>query len=257
MAPVYDMQVYLRAASESLTLRNLFRIEGIVAVAPGYAFFLRPFLLALDRDAALRAVQAAQAALGAATCLLMYRLGRRLHSRRAGLAAAALICFYGHFVFYASAHMSETLFVFLYYGALLLFLRAARRPSARRLYLAGIAAGAAALVRPAAASLAPAALAASWSAAPSARGRARALGAVLAGGLTILGPRALRNGIASGHFDLVAPAGALNLLGGNHPDATGSYTPTTTIDGDHWTRAAYFRSKVVDFLTNDPWGRSS
>lgn len=252
-APTNDMAVYVEMALKRLSLANLFRIEGICWFPPGYAFFLKPFFMILEPQGALRAVQAAQAALGAWTCVLLYRLGRRIGGRKAGLAAAVLTCFFPHFVFYTSVFMSETLFTALYVAALLLFMRSAERPG-RGYVRAGLAAAAAVLVRPAAASLFPAALLAAWRAGPSWRARGRALALVAAGGAALILPWAARNWIAYGRPVLIAPNAAFNLAIGNHAEATGTYTEPPSIIGDVWAREEYFRGKALDFVTNDPWG---
>ncbi len=253
-APTNDMAVYVDMAVRRLSLKNLFTLDGLCWFPPGYAFFLKPFFLALAPEAALRAVLIAQAALGAWTCVLLYRLARRLHSRRAGLAAAVIACFFPHFLFYSSVYMSEGLFTALFFASLLLFLRAADRPGPRSLYRAGLVAGAAALVRPVEVSLVPAAILAAWKAAPDRKGRLRALALLAAGGLTLMGPWAIRNGIAYKHFVLIAPNSAFNLAIGNHPNASGRYTDPPSIVGNIWSRMEYFQGKALDFVTNDPWG---
>src|SRR5262249_58404053 len=121
--PTNDMSVYVDMAVKRLTLQNLFRPEGICWFPPGYALFMKPFFMVLSIEPALRAIQIAQAALGAWTCLLVYRLARRIHSTRAALTASLVTCFYPHFVFYTSAWMSENLFIPLYLALVLLLMR--------------------------------------------------------------------------------------------------------------------------------------
>ena len=253
-APTNDMSVYVDMAVHRLALANLFTAEGICWFPPGYAVFLKPFFLVFHHEAALRAVQVAQAALGAWTCVLISRLARRLHSRRAGIAAAVMTCFFPHYLFYSSAHMSENLFIPLYVASLLLFLRVLRRPSAWALYRAGVLAGAATLVRPVAVSLAPAALAAAWAVGATARPRGRALLIIVLGGLTLIGPWAARNWIAYDRLVLIAPNGAFNLLVGNHAEATGRYTEPPSIAGNLWKRIDDFRNRTFVFVTQDPMG---
>jgi len=263
--PTNDMAVYVRIAVDTLTLKNLFTPEGLSWFPPGYPIFLKPFLLLLERDSALLAVRVAQATLGAWTVLLIYRLAREIHSRRAGIAAAIAACFYSHFVFYSSAYMSENLFIPLYLATLLRLLRATRHWSLPGLYLTGLLAAVTTLVRPAAASLAPAALCAAWSfaagpgeAAGGLRAvrvaRFRALAVFLAGGLTLLAPWVVRNRIACGHYVLVAPNSAFNLAVGNFAGASGEYEEPPTMAGNLWDRTAYHRQIAEGFVTNDPWG---
>jgi 4-amino-4-deoxy-L-arabinose transferase-like glycosyltransferase len=252
--PTNDMAVYVDMAVRRLSLANIFTQEGLCWFPPGYAFFLKPFFLALEPMAALRAVQVVQAALSASTCILIYRLGTRIHSKRAGLVAAVLTCFYPHMVFYTSAYMSETLFIFVYFSGLLMFLRCVQNPDSRRLYLAGLVAGLSVLIRPAGITMAPVALLAAWKNAGDARGRLRAVTLVVLGGLTLIGPWTARNWIAHGHFIPISPNGPFNLAIGNQPDAKGGYTPPPHLDADIWARADHFQESAVEFVRTDPYG---
>ncbi|MBI3449151.1 MAG: glycosyltransferase family 39 protein [Acidobacteria bacterium] len=252
--PVSDMAVFVDMATHRLSLQNLFTPAGYCSYPPGYAFFLKPFFLLFDGAAAHRAIQIAQAALGAGTCLLVGRLAARLHSRRAGIVAALVACFFPHYVFYTSVFMSETVFTFFFLAALLLLLRAADRHSAWSHYRAGLAAGFACLVRPAAVALFPAALRAVARAPGGARGRVRAAALLAAGGLTLLLPWAARNAIAYHRFVLIAPNGAINLAIGNTEGASGGYRGLPAIEGDEWERARAWRERAIDFVTRDPFG---
>ncbi len=252
--PTNDMAVYVEMAVRRLALANLFSMEGLCWFPPGYAIFMKPFFLLFEEPAALMAVRIAQAALGAWTCLLLYRIAAHTFSRLAGLAAAAAAAFYPHFVFYTSAWMSETLFIALYYAALLLLLRAGPRPRARSFYAAGLVAGAALLVRPVAISLAPAALAAAWRVDGTRRANLGRLAIILAGALTLAAPWTLRNWIAYGHLVPIAPNGAFNLATGNHPQATGRYTTPPSIPGNLWDRMDDYQSRALQFMVEDPWG---
>lgn len=252
--PTNDMAVYVDMAVRRLSLENLFTPEGLCWFPPGYAIFMKPFFLLAGAGAALRGVQVAQAVLGAWTCFLIYRLGRRIHSRKAGLAAAFLACFFPHYIFYTSVYLSETLFTALFLAALLLFIRAAARPRTRTWFLAGLLAAACALVRPAAATLAPAAVLSIWRSAPDRRGRLRAAGLILAGAIALVGPWAARNLIAYDRFVLVSTNGPFNLAIGNHADARGGYVSPPSISSDIWGRAEYFKQRAIGFVTNDPWG---
>jgi len=266
--PTNDMAVYIDMAVRRLSLPNLFTAEGLCWFPPGYSFFLKPFFLAFAPETALLGVRIAQAMLGAITCVLIYRLTVRVHSRRAGLVAAAITCFYPHFLFYSSAYMSENLFIPLYLASLTALLHAADRGGAWRLYRAGLIVGATVLVRPAAVTLAPALCLAAWRGARASRAEGdgtqdsrqarlrslRSLGVILAGGLTVIAPWAIRNRIAYGHLVVIAPNGAFNLAVGNDADATGRYTEPPSISGNIWSRMEHFQQVAAGFVTNDPWG---
>jgi len=102
---------------------------------PGY-----PFLIAL-LGGNVTLLVLAQVMLGALTVLIVLLAGKHAFGRRAALAAAALVAFDIASILYAGLVMAETLLVLLLALGLLLVLK-------RRHGLAGLALGAAALVKP-------------------------------------------------------------------------------------------------------------
>lgn len=251
--PTSDETHYYDAALNRLALSRLFTPQGFTFFPAGYPMFLRPFFLLFEGDAALRAAQIGQAALGAWTCVLLYRLGRRIHSRLAGLAAAVACCFFPHFLFFSSAYMSEGLFIPLYLQALLCLMHARGRRS-RSLYIAGILCGAGALVRPVVASLAPAVIPACRRDRTTLKGSSASLALFVAGLATIVGPWALRNWIAYGHFVLIAPNDGFNLFIGNHPEAVGRFNMPESEELDPWLARRTQYGEAWDFAKEDPVG---
>lgn len=180
------------------------------------------------------AVRAAQALLGAGTCLLVFALARRLVAPTFAFAAAALYALYGYAVFMESLLLDASLLAFLYAALALCLARGAEGGGAGWRGAAGLALGAAIATRPNAAILLPfAALAAALrapSAAPGASGtpparpRPRAAGlALLAAGaaLPVL-PFALRN-LAEGLSPLhLSSQGRKVVVASNVPDAPGA-----------------------------------
>lgn len=252
--PANDMAAFVHVATQKLTLANLFKPAAFSRYAPGYMIFLKPFYLIFPPEAAARAVQIVQALLGAWTCVLVYRLARRLHSRRAGLVAAFLTCFFPHYLFYTSHWMTENLFIPAFYASLLFFLRLAERPRSLAHYGAGALAGAAILIRPPGLALAPAALFAAWKAAGSAKGRLRAAALIAAGAATLILPYSIHMRVASGHTWSIAPYGAYLLAIGNAPGSTGTTRAISTPEGDYWEKLDAHRENVAGFVTSDPWG---
>lgn len=253
-APRGEIFVHVDMALNRLTLRSLFDPDGFSWFAPWYALFLKPFLLITERHTALRGVAIAQAALGAWTCILIYRLARRLHSRRAGLAAALLTCFYPHFIFFSSVLLTENLLIPLFLSALLLILRAARRPSARRFLLAGAVAAAAVLLRPAALCLAPAALLAAWGTAPDPAGRRRAIGWMAIGALALMAPWAARNTIAYGRPVFIAPGVGIRIAADLVPSRMGTSVGMNERGDALWRTKTSLAAEAFEFVSSDPWG---
>ncbi len=108
--------------------------RGEYALTPGEPTSLRPplypcflagvygFFGVAERAAAQQAVRLIQGAISLLTVLLVYRLGATV-SRRAGLWAAGLVCFYPSLVGYTNLLLTETLFTFLLCAACLALVR--------------------------------------------------------------------------------------------------------------------------------------
>ncbi len=112
---------------------------------PGYPLFLAALYgLAGPSLAAARLVQAA---LGAATCCLLYLIGRDLVSPAAGRLAGLLLAVYPGHVYMAWRLMAETLFVLLVALSVAAALALARRGGAARAAALGLALGASVLVK--------------------------------------------------------------------------------------------------------------
>ncbi len=89
-----------------------------------------------------------QAALGCLTCLLAYRIGRRVFSERAGLLAAAITAAYPALVYYDTRILRAGFSAFLFTLAVWLALVIERRYSPPRGFLLGIMIGVLSLCRP-------------------------------------------------------------------------------------------------------------
>ena len=103
----------------------------------------------------LMALAFVQHLLGAVTAGLTYGLGKVSFSRPAGLVAGLLTALAAPLLVYEHHVMSETLFTFTLVLSALLFMLAARRPTAPRLVAAGLALALAILTRPIAQLLLP------------------------------------------------------------------------------------------------------
>jgi len=114
---------------------------------PGYSLFLAPFL-ALGGDLGVSAARWVQMLLSSATAALAYRLALSLKlERRAALAAGVLVVVHPMLVFFSVRMMSESFFLALVLGFLLLWLEAWKSGDAKFAAWAGILGGAATLTR--------------------------------------------------------------------------------------------------------------
>ena len=84
------------------------------------------YALTGDHPLAARLVQALAG--GALMCFLIYRIGRLVVNEETGLVAAAISAFYGYFVYYSAALMTETFFIALILLSLYLSLELKEKP---------------------------------------------------------------------------------------------------------------------------------
>lgn len=84
---------------------------------------------------------------GALMCYLIYLIGRRVANENTGLVGAALAAFYGYFIYYSAALMTETFFIVLVLASLYLSLELKERPTLARWIGLGLALGTASLLR--------------------------------------------------------------------------------------------------------------
>lgn len=93
---------------------------------PGYPLFLVLIYELFGRS--LVVVRLIQAALGTATCILTYRLGKRVFDDRVGRVAGIILALYPGHAYICWRIMAEPLFIFLLLVALNLAVSIARRP---------------------------------------------------------------------------------------------------------------------------------
>jgi len=185
--------------------------------APGYPAFLA--MIGAGTHAAVSTptrVKVVQAILGALAVWLIAIAAADATGPRAGAIAAWLAAVYPPLVWISSYVLSESLYSALAIATALAVQSAASRSSPGRAVAAGLAAGAAILVRPAMLFFLPLAVAwllwrrAVWSAA------AFAVGATL-----VVAPWTIRNARVHGRFVLVASEGGVTFWTGNHPLSVG------------------------------------
>lgn len=179
-------------------------------------------LTAGDRPGVIRRVKLAQAILGAAGVVLVGHLAQAA-GPAAGVVAAVGAALHPPLVWMPAYVLSETLYSVLALAAALALARAIRRlcgpvrdGAGRRLVLAGLVAGAAALTR--SVGLLFVALAVAWLAW---RRSARAAVVFLAAAVVVIAPWSLRMTLVHGRPILVAADGGINFWIGNHPLARG------------------------------------
>jgi 4-amino-4-deoxy-L-arabinose transferase-like glycosyltransferase len=112
---------------------------------PGYPLFLALIYAVFGRSWFM--ARLVQAALGAATCLLTYRLGSKVFSERVGWVAGILLAVYPGHVFFSWRLMAEPLYILLLIGSLVLALSLVEDPRLLRSILLGAVIGVDQLVK--------------------------------------------------------------------------------------------------------------
>jgi 4-amino-4-deoxy-L-arabinose transferase-like glycosyltransferase len=118
-------------------------VVGVVQVViPG-----EPTGITLYTHTEMQTVRVVQAILGAALCVLVYALTRRLFSARTGTLAALILAISPALILEAGNLITESLFMFFAFGGLAIYVSAQGNPTPRMLVWAGIMFGLATLTR--------------------------------------------------------------------------------------------------------------
>jgi tetratricopeptide (TPR) repeat protein len=208
-------------------------IEGPYFRAPLYPWFLGLcFRLFGENFLVPRLIQAG---FGTATVGLTWLIGREAGGRPVAALAALGMAVYRIAVAFDGELLIETLYVPLCLLALWLTLRLWRRPGPAATFLAGVAWGVAALVRPNHLALMP--LLAVWVfalARPSRRRALAATGALALGTVLPILPVTARNLVVGHDLVLVSSQGGVNFWIGNNPKADGTLAVVPGTRSDWW-----------------------
>ncbi|MDD2804843.1 MAG: glycosyltransferase family 39 protein [Elusimicrobiales bacterium] len=103
---------------------------------PGYSYFLA-FLFVIFGKSVL-AIRAAQALLGAFTCVLLYKTGKRLFSENAGRLAAVMLSFYPYAIAYSGDALSETFLMFMIVVSVFFTVKTSQEPGWKNILATGV-----------------------------------------------------------------------------------------------------------------------
>ncbi len=193
---------------------------------PAYITFLAGHL---KLGLGLNGARVTQAFLSTLLVPMVFLLGRqaardagRSDGARVGMGAAILVAFHPTLIAYAHYLWSETLFLPLFLGGLLLLHTARARTSGRLALAAGLAMGASCLVKVLPLYLVP--LLAVWImvGTPTRRG-VRVAVLLMAGTMAVILPWTARNYVAYGHLVLIETTTGKNLVRGNNPVAPSNW----------------------------------
>lgn len=234
--PLIDGPNYFRMAA-AIASGSLTAGRQVFWQPPLYPYFLA--LLFASVGTRMEAIYAVQAAVGSLSCVLVYRIGRRVFGPRAALWAGVIMALYGPLVHFDAQPLTPVVHIVLVLGGLFMLLRAAGTGEAavgalpptardgagetridrlsstawRRTWLAGVLWGLAAAATP---NVLVAAPAAAWWAGRRTR-RAAAFLFVLGIAIPIAAITA-RNALVAGEVVLISSNGGINFYIGNNPD---------------------------------------
>jgi 4-amino-4-deoxy-L-arabinose transferase-like glycosyltransferase len=225
--------------------------RGVFFQAPLYPYFLGVLQLILGHN--LWLIRLFQITLGAISCALIFRVGRELFSRQAGIAAGLILACYAPAIFFEGLIEKSILDFFLL--SLLLFLviqaRDGRRSS--QWLATGAVLGLLGLSRENALTLAavlPLWIGLSFWDSPIFT-RLQWIGFFLAGVLLVLVPVGVRNLTIGGEFKLTTSQFGVNFFIGNNPQADGTYGSVRNVIGE-----PHFEGKDGKRLAEKALGRN-
>jgi 4-amino-4-deoxy-L-arabinose transferase-like glycosyltransferase len=183
--------------------------------APGWPLFLAGLYLVAGEYPPL--VYLVLCLLGALSCVLTYLLARTVLAEPWARVAGWLACFYLGHIYFSTSYLSEALFVLLLTVGMWLFIRRLQGGGPADLVLAGLALGAATLVRPFALLLVPLLLPllTGWRPRQWAAGVVPVLAFVVPF-LALLLPWTYRNYVVHQRFVLATTNGGSTFYGGNN-----------------------------------------
>lgn len=206
--------------------------SGVFYQAPLYPYFLGVLQVIFGDD--LWLIRLVQIALGAVSCVFVFRAGRDWFSREAGIAAGLMLSCYAPAIFFDALIEKSILDLFLL-SLLLMLLGGILQREASSLWLAvGAVLGLLGLSRENALVLAPVLLIwiALYFSEKSAQSRLRMAAMCVAGLLLVLVPVGLRNLSVGGEFKLTTSQFGPNFYIGNNPGADGTYESVKNTIGE-------------------------
>jgi len=238
--PPYDDHAFNQIAS---TLVREHRYEN-VAFPVGYPLFLAAVYQVFGPSWLIGRL--VNALLGAATCVLLTQLGRKVFTERQGLLAGAALAVYPGHVFFAWRVMAESLFIFLLLTGLLLALNLAEKPRLGRGIILGLVFGWAQLVKPHLMFLPPLVLVWFLVVATAAWQRRLLVAAGIVAGLAVMmSVTPLINAAATGQGIAMPGSPGLVLWQGNNPVADGfDQIPDKTPAGAAFIREHGYKERL-------------
>ena len=221
LIPVLDEQMYFDAL-KAITAGDYF-VKSIYCSRPVYPWLLYPFFLI--SGGSIFFLKLVNMTAGAASCAVIYLIGKKLFDRKVAVAAGVLSALYLPFIFFSEMLLAETFSILFGFAAVYLIIGIDDKSSYGRPILAGLLFALGVVLRP---HFLPLLFTLPFSLYFSSgiRGARRLASFVLAfmlGACMVSIPVAVRNKKAFGDYLIIHPGGGINLYVTNNPEATGMW----------------------------------
>jgi len=261
--PIVDSKVY------DETARAFVKGQGM-----GSNFFWQPFfyqfflsVVYFFRDCSIISAKVIQVLLGALTCALTYKLGKKIFGRQIGIIAGLITAFYGPMFFYESELLATGWATFWAVVVVLLFLEVKEKDKGWHWFFLGLCGALGIITRPEFFLFFLAGCIWLWLRVPRELSLVPRFGAIFAGIVLVIVPVGIAAAYATGRFSITSSSGGINLYIGNNPD----YCQTLTIrPGEEWNRLIglpsqygmgksvwdedrFFKQRVMEYMKNKPF----
>jgi 4-amino-4-deoxy-L-arabinose transferase-like glycosyltransferase len=194
--------------------------------APLYPYLLSAFFWIFGKSSStFMIIHAVQLVVGAANCVLLYRLATRIYGLRVGLVAGLIASLYWIFIYFEGEFLFPVLLIFLLLTAFSFLMDAVESRSLSHFFASGLFFGLFAITRPNILVFIPFLLL--WlhflDREEGLRSRFWKGAAAMVGAIVLcVAPVTLRNYLVSGDFVLISSQGGLNFYIGNNPSSDGA-----------------------------------
>jgi len=268
MFPIVDSEVYDDAARQLAS-------KGLVGGTFFWQPFFYPFFLSVVYfvgSSSILFAKIVQVLLGGVTCLLTYRLGKRIFGQTVGIIAGLITAFYGPLVFFETELLGSGWAAFWSVALILLFLMNLSERSLRLCAILGVCGALSILTRPTFALFFAAGVV--WLIVACYRAGNKwdqiipRIGGILVGFLLVVVPVAVTNFGVTRHFGFLPASGGVNLYIGNNPNRSDTLTARPGwawdeivelperhgVTEDMWAKQDFFKQKVTQYIRTDPGG---
>ncbi|MCF8355735.1 MAG: tetratricopeptide repeat protein [Melioribacteraceae bacterium] len=267
--PFSDSEIYANWALDLIDFGGWFGAETFF-MSPAYPYILGIVFLIFGKNFIV--IRLIQVIVSTLNIILIYFIGRNLHSKNAGYLSAVIASVYSIFIFYSGAILSETFQVFIISFLILVLTNDWKKFNYSAWFAVGITTGLAAVFR--ANILIFPLLILLWFAWKYIKSKTefakKGIVGISAGIVLIIAPVTLNNYLASGDFVPLTSNGGINFYIGNNENAVGVFVTPQQFDyyndmsGKKYAEqqmgielspseaSNYWYEKSVDYLTSNP-----